>query len=202
MKKKIKTILGTVIICTLCCAVFVGMGYFYLDSKLQDVKQNVQSVPYFSDEPDNVGMMIEIEGQKTFFFLDFYYKGVNVIYDADDLIENGNIMGYQIDHYILADYSLLEGIIDIVGGIELENGSEALRYTGVQITDMLSTSVDYDNLERMVIKKIIKKISENGFQKEDFLYIIENSETTLTVPICYYWSDYMKELCGSLNEVN
>lgn len=202
MRKKLKLFLSTVAVCSVCCAIFVGVGYFYLNSKIENVQQNTLSVPYYSQEPDNVGVMIEIGQHKTFFFLDFYYKSISVIFDADDLTENGNILGYQVDHYILADYSLLSGIIDIVGGIELETEGEALRYTGVQITDMLSTSTDYDRLERTVITKIMKKISENGFQKDDFLYIIENSDTTLTVPVCYYWSDYIKELCDSVNEVN
>lgn len=199
---KIKRILTILIICFVCGIFFVGVGYFYLDSQLEDVKQNVETVPYYIEVPDNVGIVLEIAEQQTFFFLDFNYKSISVIYDAEKYLENDTIMGYQADHYIVGDIELLGGIIDIVGGIELENNGELLRHTGVQITDILTTSTDYDLLERSVIQKIIEKIGENGFQKQDFLYIIENSNTTLTVPICYYWSDYMKDLCGFVNEVN
>lgn len=202
MKKKLKLFLTTVIICLSCCIVFVGVGYFYLDSELEEVKQNVESVPYYMEAPDNVGVIIEIAGQKTFLFLDFYYKGINIIFDAEKHLENETVMGYPVDHYVIGGFPLLEGIIDIVGGIELEADGELLRHTGVQVTDILSTSTDYDNQEKIVIEKIIEKISKNGFQREDFLYIIENSDTTLTVPICYYWADYMKELCNSVNWVN
>lgn len=192
----------TLIISLVCCIIYVSGGYFYLESKLEPAKQTTPSVPYYSEELENVGVMVDISGNKTYFFMDFYYKKLNVIFNAESFVEEEIILGYPIDHYITADYEVLAEIVDIVGGIELENENEILRYTGVQIVDMLTASTDYEKLERSIINKTIEKISKNGFQKEDFLYIIENSDTTLTVPICYYWSDYIKELCGSVNEVN
>lgn len=201
MSKKIKSLLTVIIIALLSFSVFVGVGYFYLDSNLEPVAdKNTPSVPYYSEEPENVGISVEIGGQQNYFFLDFYYKRLNVIFDTEST--DVEAMGYSVDHYVISDYSLLEAIVDRVGGIEIEAEGEILRYTGVQVTDMLTSSAEYDNSERDIILKIIEKISENGFQKEDFLYIIENSETTLTVPICYYWSDYIKEICKSVNKVN
>jgi len=202
MKKKIKIFMGSLAVFLVCCLFFGGIGYFYIDSKIADVKNDTPSVPYYSEVPENAGVLFEIGQEQTFFFLDFYYKRLNIIFNAEESVEDGNILGYPIDHYIKADYSLLAEIIDIVGGIELDTEEASLRYTGVQITDLLTTSTDYDKIERKIILKTIKKISENGFQKEDFLYIIENSETTLTVPVCYYWADYIKEICGFVNEVN
>ncbi len=202
MRKKLKVLLKTLIISLVCCIVYVTGGYFYLNSKLEPVKQTTPSVPYYSEEPENAGVMVDIGGNKTYFFMDFYYKNLNVIFNAESFVEEDIILGYPIDHYITADFEVLAEIIDFVGGIELDNEVETLRYTGVQIVDMLTASTDYQKLERSIIRKIIEKIGENGFSKEDFLYIIENSDTTLTVPICYYWTDYIKELCSSVNEVN
>jgi hypothetical protein len=203
MSKKIKSFLTIIAIAFLSFSVFLGIGYFYLENNLkQEVKQETPSVPYYSEEPENVGIVVEISGWKNFFYLDFYNKRLSIVFGVDLSDVDTQILGYSIDHYIEADYSLLEGIIDIVGGIEVETDGEILRFTGVQITDMLSTTESREESEKEIILKIVEKISKNGFHKEDFLYIIENSDTTLTVPICYFWSDYMKDICESVNLVN
>ena len=45
----------------------------------------------------------------------------------------------------------------------------------------------------------LEKISENGFSKDDFSYIIEYGNTDLTVPVCYDWEKYIKQMCSSVN---
>ncbi len=159
-------------------------------------------MPYYSEAPESVGIMFDICNDKTFFFLDFYDKRISAIYNAGELQRENIIMGYSIDYCITGDYDLLAGIIDNVGGIELDYGDEELRYTGVQVKDILSKTVDNSDIMREIVEKTIEKIALNGFSKADLLYIIENSETDITMPICYFWTDYMKELCGSFNEVN
>lgn len=185
-----------------CSAFYIIGGYLYLDSETKPAEQSTPSVPYYSEAPENVGIMFELGLQKTYCFLDFYYKKLNVIYDAESFVGEDSIMGYPIDYKIKLDSDVYAEIIDFVGGIELENEEEILRYTGVQIVDMMTYSADYKKREREIIRKIIDKIGKNGFGRQDFLYIIENSETDITVPVCYYWSDYFKEICSSVNEVN
>jgi len=92
--------------------------------------------------------------------------------------------------------------VDILGGIEMSDGEEVLRYTGVQISDMLSRNADSDAISREIILKLVEKIEKTGFQNEDFLYIIENSNTDLTVPDCYYWPEYISAICGNVQIVN
>ena len=202
MHNKRKNFFKSFIVSLVCLIIYVGSGYLYLNSKVEPVKNVTPSVPYYSEEPENVGLLVDIEGDKTYLFLDFYYNKINVIFDAESYVKDNNIMGHPIDHSVTADYGLLAGIIDRLGGIELESEEGVLRYTGVQVVDLLLKSKDYQKLERSVTRKIFEKIGENGFSKEDFLYIIENSNTTLTFPVCYYWVDYISELFGSVNEVN
>ncbi len=202
MSGKIKTFLSVLIISLVCGSLYVVGGYLYLDYETEPTKQTTPSVPYYSEEPENVGIMFELGGRKTYCFLDFYYKKLNVIFNAESFDVEDSIMGYPIDYSIKLDDEVYAIIIDCVGGIELESEEGVLRYTGVQITDMMTYSTEYKSLEREIIRKIIQKIGENGFKKQDFFYIIENSDTTLTVPVCYYWTDYIKEICSSLNEVN
>ena len=202
MRGKLKTLLRVIIISLVCGGLYVAGGYLYLNYETKPTKQTTPSVPYYSAEPENVGIMFELGGRQTYCFLDFYYKRLNIIFNAESYDTEGSIMGYPIDYSIKLDGEVFAQIIDLVGGIELESEEGVLRYTGVQITDMMTYSTQYKRLEREIIRKIFEKIGKNGFKKQDFFYIIENSETTVTVPICYYWTDYFKELCSSVNEVN
>ena len=127
---------------------------------------------------------------------------MNILFDTEQTAVGDTLYGYSVDYLIEGDYDLLSGIIDIAGGIEMENGEEVLRFTGVQVTDILSRTTDREELRRKIISKIIEKIRETGFQKADFLYIIENSNTNLTVPDCYYWSDYITDLCTNARIIN
>lgn len=202
MLGKIKRFLTVLIIALGCSAFYIVGGYLYIDSEITPTEQNTSSVQYYSEAPENVGIMFELRGHKTYCFLDFYYKKLNVIFDAESFSTDDNIMGYPIDYSLKLDDELFAQIIDLVGGVELQTEEGILRYTGVQIVDMMNYSTDFKRYEREIIRKIFEKIGENGFSKQDFLYIIEKGDTAITVPICYYWTDYIKELCGSLNEVN
>lgn len=201
LKSKWKIFFKTLAISLGCCAVFVGVGYFYLDSSTKEQTQNeVSSVPY-AYVPESAGVLFDVSGDKTLFYLDFEGKSVSVII-ADGINEaQQELYGYSIDYIVEADYNLLEGIIDAVGGVELKSGEEELAFTGVQVVETLTTTPESEELRREIITKILSKIAINGFSRQDFLYIIENSETNLTVPACYYWQDYINELCKTVRTV-
>ena len=81
--------------------------------------------------------------------------------------------------------------MDAVGGIELED----MRYTGVQITEMLEYSNVRYETKRILTDKIITGIANKGFTKEDMLYITENADTNLKFASAYLWIDYIAEIC-------
>lgn len=202
MKARLRIFLKTAAICIACAAVFIGTGYFYLSSNSETVQNETESVPYYSAVPESAGVMFDILGDKTFFYLDFEKEILSVIYADEIETANDEIYGYPIDYTVSADYSLLGGIVDAVGGIDLNIEGEELAFTGVQVIELMETTVDRSSIRRETVNEIISKISEFGFDRELFLYIIENSDTDLTVPDCYYWSEHMKELCKLPRTVN
>lgn len=175
--------------------VFISAGYFYLKSKITPVTGNASSVPY-SPTPESTGILLEICEEKTLLYFDFEENILSVI--CADGIAQKEIYGYRADYTVKGDYSLVGYIVDTLYGIDLEGNGEILSYTGSQIEEMLSTTADLADLRRTVTEKIIFEISQKGFSKENFLYIIENSKTDLTLPICYYWSDSMKDICKNV----
>ncbi len=192
LKNNLRLFLKTVLISVVCCAIFVGVGYFYLNSKIsKPAKTKVENEPY-SFPMQNVGIMFSIEDAKTFVYLDFSEKSVKVIMPYS-LKEND----YPIDFTVDSNYSLLSGIIDIIGGIELTEDNN-LIYTGIQVVEILTDSPDDNELKREIVEKILSKISKRGFSRQDFLYITENSKTNLTVPKFYYWQDSISEICQNV----
>lgn len=203
MKKKNFRVLKLLFICFCCGAIFTAGGYFYLKSNMkEETENNVSQVPYSSPSPQNSGILLDISGSRTFFYLDFEKEKLTVIIPQESYIVTDNLFGYPINYRIEADYRFISDIIDLVDGIELPSNDGLFRYTGVQITSMLETVADTSELKREIISAVIEKISQRGFERENFLYIIENTETNLTVPDCYYWSDYIALLCKNGEIIN
>jgi len=198
MKFQFKLFLKTFIISVLCCAIFISVGYFYLDSKMKEPTENKAiEVPY-AQTPQNAGLLFEISGEKALIYLDFEDKSVSVVSAEFMSKKDKSVYGYSIDYTVEGDYNLLAGIIDILGGIELDIGEEPLIYTGVQTVEILSKTPETKDLGRKIIEEILKKIAINGFWRQDFLFILENSVTNLTVPNFYYWQGEMKEICKTV----
>ena len=109
--------------------------------------------------------------------------------------------GYIIDFIVEIDYQFIGGIVDRVGGVNIDVNGEILRYTGVQVINLISENSD-KNIKTQLITQIFKQVSKNNFSKSDFIYIIQNTKSNLTVVDCIYWLDYIDEICNKINFVN
>ncbi len=183
-------------------SLFFGLGFFYLTGAEREEVQNdeVSSVPYYSSVPETVGILLEIENFKTYFQLDFEDRELTVIYADFANLNDSEIYGYSVDYTVSADLELLGAIVDRLSGIDLEFEDEILNYTGVQVTELLNP--ENDELRRDITEKLIKKVSKLGLANDDFLYIIKNSETNLTVPACYFWAEHISSICSTVRYVN
>ena len=189
------------IIFLLCSILFTGFSYLYIFPLRQKVQNETESEPYYSPSIENAGIMFDILGDKTYFYLNFEDEEISVIY-ADNIEYEDEIFGYPIDYTVSSNFDIIGGIVDGVGGINLQLEGENLAFTGVQVVELLEKTADRAELRRVIVDEIISSISRQGFTREQFLYIIENSETNLTFPKCYYWSEYMKEICKLKRVIN
>ena len=197
MKRKTKIFLTsfTVSICSL--LIFMAIGFLYLESINKTVENKTEKVPFYQ-VPENKGILLDIDGIKTLFYMNFEKNNLSVIYP--DMEEE--IYDYEIDYKIKSDYKIVEEIIDILGGIDLKISEETYNYTGAQVVDLISKTEDIEPLKKTVTEKVIEKIGERGMTLEEFVYIIENSETNLTIPDCYTWPEYMSEICKNVRFIN
>ena len=169
-------------------------------TKTQTGKEETK-IPY-SANLKNTGILFDISGSYIYFYLDFQNKNISLVYPDYYNANQIEIYGYPIEFTVKSDIGLVEDVVDIIGGLEFNISGEELNLTGSQIAELLIDSPDIEVAKRDVTYKLIRKISQTGFTHQNFLHIIENSETNLTVIDCYYWSDNIQQLCKNLKVIN
>lgn len=200
MRKKTKIFLISFTVSLLSLLIFVSSGFFYLQSTETKVENKSEKVPFYQ-VPESKGIIFQTPQSKTFLYMDYTDKVLSVIYLGDEEYES-EIYGYKIDYTIKSNYTVLEEIIDNLGGIDLETEEEIYNYTGTQVVDLICKTVDIEPLKKTVTQKIIEKIGEKGMTLEELIYIIENSETDLTVPDCYSWPENIGKICKNARFIN
>ena len=196
MKKKKNGFIKTALVCGICFFIFLGIGYLFLDKSFYNTDTEIEKVPYTQQAPENAGILLEINKSKTFFYLDFQNKKL-VISLKPEAEQMGEIYGYPLSYKITTTNEILGQITDYLNGIELTQEDATFRYTGAQILDLLKTN-DLESLERDLIKAICKKISQNPIRVDFFALFIQKSETDLSLIDCYFWADYMDEICKNV----
>lgn len=193
MKRKFKRYINNILFLIFFGSVVFSAGYLYLDNKLGGISasESKEDVPYYENLPQDTTVMFNICEDNILVNLCFSDKTIKLVLAEDSVGNQDTVYGYNIDYYLNCDYKTVGYLTDIAGGIELEGE----RYTGVQITDMLEYSVVTKDTKKQITEEIIMGIAENGFTKEDMLYIIENADTNLKFASAYTWMDYIGELC-------
>lgn len=183
----------------------MGAAYGYLkynfDKQIKDADQKDYTVPYVQT-PESCGIVfVYPDNSATLVYLDFNEESIRLLdIEAFDSTRP-EYYGYTADYTVHTSYELIEGIVDRVGGIEIEYQGEKMRYTGVQVIEMISYG-KVDNIKRQILLQIFDKISKNSFSKDDFVYIIENSESDLSFIDCINWLDHLKGMSGRINYIN
>lgn len=200
MNSKFKIFLKTFIICSLTFAICVGAGYLYLSKNFKQADNDVENVPYNQTLSENKGILLNCNHESVFFYLDFLDNKIVVSLSPENP-QNNKIYGYSHDYTIESDNTLITNIIDCVGGVELFVEETKLRYTGIQVSELLKKS-NSKELRCDIITKVCEKIELYGIGNEFFSSILNNSKTELKFSECYLWREYLPLLCGNLHFIN
>ncbi len=201
-----KGILKGALAFVICAVVFIGGSYAYLTNHIENktktgsVSKEKQDEPYTAPEPQNCGILVAMPDKSgMIFYLDFLKKGITAIPIEDTEEIEKEYMGYSVDYNIYADYSLLSGLIDRIGGVEFEEDGVKERLTGMGVVEKLGSNSDR-LLKYKILKSAFDTISQNGLTRSDLIYITENCDSTqLSVADCFYWVNYLKEMAGNIN---
>ncbi len=200
-----KKIFKIAIITALSVAIFFTVSYAYLDYSMNKSVKNTDkkdyTVPYVS-VPESSGIaFVYPNNSATLAYLDFDEENIRLLNIENFDPECPEYYGYTVDYTVTTNYELISGIIDRVGGIEIEQNNETMRYTGVQVIEIISDGYDKDT-KKQIISQVFYQISNGGFSSDDFLYIIENCKSNLSFTECIYWLDYIEEMSKNVAFVN
>ncbi len=198
-----KLFFKTFIISACCIVVFVGVGYYYINQNLSRAdSETVEKVPYYQEKPENSGILLDVSGDKTFLYFDFENNRIltSLFLEDSDISEN-EIYGYPIEFAVNTDIDFVIDLVDYLEGIELTMDNETLRYTGVQVADIILNDKEKAN-KKEITKALVNQISKNGIGNDMLLEIVENSETNITVPDFYYWPEYLGESASNLQIID
>lgn len=200
MGKKYKRLLLVFAVFAVSFSLFLGLGYVSLNKDFSKASTEKEKVPYTQEKPQNAGILFDINGEETFFFLNFEECNITVALNPEEPINN-EIFGYSLDYKITANSDLLSEITDYLNGLELTILGEDYRYTGQQIKALIES----DNTKRLrykIIDAIFNRIVSNGVATDFFGLIIKKSETNLNLVDCYFWSEYLTELSKNLRYID
>lgn len=189
----------------ICALIFFGCSYFYLNKNLKTAEmpagKNRENVPY-RETPENCGLRFFLPGKKVMLiFLDFTEQ-ISYIINIDSNNTAGNAYaGYGFSYDFTLDYSVLSELFDRLGGLDLDINGEALRLTGVEVCDRLCRD-NSGNFAFNVANAVCGRLAADGFSGDDFVYLLENSGTNLTVPVCIYWQPHIKKMFANAVFVN
>ena len=205
MVRTVKNFLRLLIVFILSTAVFLAFSYFFLDSSIKSSQKTTdkktENIPYYSP-PENCGLKLLFpNGNSLLIFLDFERE---IIYNIDTNMgsyANGSYFGYPVDYKCEFDYYTLSLFFDRIGGIDLESEEGFYHLCGIQICDLLSEN-NSDDLSFKVISAVFDKIAKNGLSDDDFIFLLDNCKTDLTMPVCLNWRDYIRDLFKNVVFVN
>ncbi len=206
MKSNGKNILRTVFSVFLSIVIFSAFiyGYLYINMEKDEAKADTKdyNIPYESPAPQNTGVLFNFEsGSSTLVFLDFEGERIYLL-DLTDSNASAKDYGFPVSYTVNATYDTIKTAVDIAGGINMRLSDEDMRYTGVQVVELLSTTVDTTELRREIFTALFKQFSRFGVLREDLIELFSNTPCDLSVPDYYRWADYLKMMSKRVSFVN
>ena len=200
-----KSFLKAALVFFVCASIFFGCSYFYLNRSLKNAQkpagETEENIPYY-ETPENCGLRFFLPGEKeVLFFLDFTEEIAYIIIIDENNGLKGDYAGYTVNYDFTLDYAVLSEFFDRLGGLDLEIEGEPLRVTGVQVCDMLCTNSSKE-FSASVIRAVCERIAQEGLTNDDFVFLIENGNTGLTLPVCIYWQNYLEKTLANAMFVN
>ena len=189
--------LKTFVISGWCLVLFIGFGYYYIDSQNVKTENNIENVPYYTQIPDNKGLYFKFGKESVYTYFDFKDQTVTLILNSDNLKN----IGYNVDYTLECQNKLISEICNYFDGINLTIDAETLRYSGGQVVELLNKDKS-EEMRKKIISAIFEKVEKQGIGIDFFNMLIVDSKTNLKMPDCYFWAEFMDDMAKNINFIN
>ena len=201
--KKIKNYLTVFLSCIMVVlGVCTILGILIIPAEIAPPKEsaheNIEGVGY-TKYPSSKGLLFLSEnGSGAFIFLDFSSISTYLYIFPENPEENAALLPYVTDAVFHIDADFLPSFCDRLGGIELteQNGDTSL-YFSPSIISFCETGLNTEKMLQLCIS-FFDKIAKTGLSSEDFMFIIEETDSNISFSVCYDWIPYIKEMCQNV----
>lgn len=192
MAKRIFVFFGSLLVFSLAACLYLGLGTNGTESS---VGKSESGVPYKAEPCENACLVLTVpDGSAVMLYLDFLKDECRAAVLESYVEGDEKRLGYNADFTLELGFDEIGGIVDRIGGIELYGEGEYLRFTGVQVVDIISDAKITPELYREILSAIFDGIARAGFSSADFVYLLESCKTDMTMPDCYDWQENMQTI--------
>ncbi len=194
-KSRIVPLLISVIVSS---AVFFAIGLLLLPAEIgtgddpAPVGDSVSGIPYSS--PENAALLFTMpDGSGALLYLDFESTVLEVTVYGNHAEEQAEKSRYSVYYKMAGSTAFLASLSDRIGGIELAEGGSKRRYFSAGLGQKLSERLSLSE-KKEIAAAFFEKTSKMGLSSEDFTFIIEETDTNLSYPVCFGWLPYIEAL--------
>lgn len=182
---------------TVCLGVCVLLSIFLLPATLggeeNPAAEELGGVDY-TRRPLGAGLLfVDDRDRGAFIFLDFEGTSAHVCLLPENATESAEQLTWRTEYTFLMKEGFLGGLADRLGGVQMTLGGQNSLWFSTALEEFCKNDLEEEEMYEISCK-FFEKISKTGLSSEDFMFIIEESETRLPYSVCYDWIPYVSEL--------
>lgn len=197
MKKKktaVITVLTTLAVCTgmmLLTAILLLPAV--IGTEESKAGENVSGIEYGS-APENQALLItDKTGRGALIYLDFDNIVTHIYLFSKDSEKEAVNIPYNVNYTIFIESDFAGKFCDRIGGIDIEEEGETARYFSASLNEYMGKTPSEEKMLK-ISRSFFEKIANTGLSSEDFMFIIEETDTVLPYSVCYGWIDRIPEM--------
>ena len=198
MKKTNRIIISVLASLTVVTGLLTVIGILLLPAKIaspeEKVQENVSGIGYREEIPPAALLFCFPDTSGVFLSLDFSSLLTTVYLFEEDAEEKAAALPYFTDFTFNAGEEFLPLLADRLGGIEMtDETGEARVYFSAALSEFCEKELNEEQRQKLALS-FFDKIAKTGLSSEDFMFIIENTENSLSYSRCYDWIPYIKTM--------
>ncbi len=198
MKKSKNFVIAIMSVFAAVLGFFTFIGILLLPAEIappkQSVHENIEGIGYTKYPASRGLLFLSEDGSGAFVFLDFSSISTYLYIFPENAEENAALLPYVTDGIFHIKSDFLPKLCDRLGGIEMRDETgENCVYFSSSLMAFCEKKLGYEERLQLCIS-FFDKIAKTGLSSEDFMFIIEETESDISYSVCYDWMPHIKEM--------